>query len=68
MWQTNYDLGPHANFTFSYSIRNFDISHITHINIHHPKYMGEHGLIKRINESFPLKIFLKHGGDDHDLY
>jgi hypothetical protein len=68
MWQTHYDSSPHANFTFKYSIiGNFDISHIAHINYHHPTNLGEHGLIK-INDSPTLDIFYKHGGGDHNLY
>jgi len=56
-----YDSSPNANFTFNYSIIIiFDISHIT------PTYPGECGLIKIINDSFPLDIFYKHGGDDHN--
>jgi hypothetical protein len=69
MLQTQYDSSPNANFTFNYSIIwNFDISHITHINYHHPTYLTKHGLIKRINDSLHFDIFYKHGGDDHDLY
>jgi hypothetical protein len=66
MWQTQYDSSPNVNFEFHYSIiGNFNISQI---NYHHPTYMGECGLIKRINDSFPLDIFYKYGGDDHNPY
>ncbi len=42
MWQTCYDSSPHVYFTFNYSIIGIlDISHITHINYHHPTYLGE---------------------------
>jgi hypothetical protein len=48
-------------------IGKYDISHITHINYHHPTYLDECGLIKK-NDSLPLDIFYKHGGDDNDIY
>jgi hypothetical protein len=64
-----YNSSPNANFTFNCSIiGNFDISHITHINYHHPTYMAKHGLIKGINDPLHLDIFYKYSGDDQNLY
>jgi hypothetical protein len=69
VWQKKYDSWKNTNFTFNFSIiGNFDISHITHISYHHPRYIAKRGPIKRINDSFHLNIIYKHGGDEHDLY